>query len=91
MKRVFRVGLMAGLLALGIQSQAEAVVTLQVRICQGATCFNLWSSPRARAVREHGIVVGDFTVSGSVSSLENPALSNAATTTISVQRTFGGQ
>ena len=35
MKRVLKVGVMAGLLALGIQSQAEAVTQLTVRICQG--------------------------------------------------------
>ena len=40
MKRVFSVGLMAGLMALGVQSKAEAVVTLSVTVCQGLTCTN---------------------------------------------------
>jgi hypothetical protein len=87
MKRVFSVGLMAGLMALGIQSTAEAVVTLNVRVCQGATCADFGPSPGPGPYVNNNIVVGDFTISGSVASLENPDLSNAATTTISVFRT----
>lgn len=87
MKRVLKVSLMAGLLALGIQSQAEAVVTLSVRICQGATCQDFGPAPGPGPFTNNNITVGDFFINGSVSSLENPALSNAATVTIAVQRT----
>ena len=38
MKRVFSVSLIAGLLALGMAAQAEAVPSLQIIGCQGATC-----------------------------------------------------
>ena len=38
MKRVFSVSLMAGLLALGMAAQAEAVPSLQIVGCQGAIC-----------------------------------------------------
>ena len=87
MKRVLTVGLMAGALALGIQSKAEAVVQLSVHICQGATCVDFGPAPGPGPFVNNNIVVGDFDISGSVASLENPALSNAATTTISVSRT----
>jgi hypothetical protein len=87
MKSVWKVSLIVGLLALGLQSRAEAVVQLSVHICQGATCVDFGPSPGPGPFVNNNIVVGDFTVSGSVASLENPALSNAATTTISVART----
>jgi hypothetical protein len=87
MKQVVGVGLMVGLIVLGIQSKAEAVVTLNVTVCQGATCTSFGPSPGPGPFVNNNIVVGDFTISGSVASLENAALSNAATTTISVFRT----
>ena len=87
MKRVCSVGLMAGLMALGIQSKAEAVVTLNVRVCQGATCADFGPAPGPGPFVNSNVVVGDFAISGSVASLEDPTLSNAATTTISVRRT----
>jgi hypothetical protein len=86
MKRILSVSVVAGLMVLGIQSQAEAVVSLQVRICQGATCQDFGPAPGPGPFVNSNITVGDFTISGSVSSLENAALSNAATTTIAVQR-----
>jgi hypothetical protein len=87
MKRVFRVGVMAGLLALGIQSQAEAVVILSVRICQGGLlCQDFGPAPGPGPFVNSAISVGDYAVSGSVSSNEDAAGSNAATTTISVKR-----
>jgi PEP-CTERM motif len=87
MKRVLGVGLIAAVMALGIASKAEAVVTLRVMICQGGLlCQNFGPSPGPGPFTNNNITVGDFTVSGSVSSLENAALSNAATVTIAVQR-----
>jgi hypothetical protein len=87
MKQVVGVGLMMGLMVLGIQSKAEAVVTLDVTVCQGATCTSFGPAPGPGPFVNSNIVVGDFTISGSVASLENGSLSNAATTTISVFRT----
>ena len=86
MKRVLSVGLMAGLMAVGVQSKAEAVVSMSVRICQGAICQDFGPQNGPGTFTNNDIVIGDFKVSGSVSSIENPALSNAATTTINVQR-----
>ena len=86
MKRVLSVGLMAGLMALGVQSKAEAVTSLSVRVCQGGLCTDFGPSPGPGPFVNSNITIGDFAISGSVSSLENAALSNAATTTISVQR-----
>jgi hypothetical protein len=71
---------------LGLPSQADAVVTLNVTICQGVTCSTFGPSPGPGPFTNNNIVVGDFSISGTVSSLENAALSNSATTTIAVQR-----
>jgi hypothetical protein len=79
--------LIAGLLTLGIQSQAEAAVQLSVHICQGLTCVDFGPSAGPGPFVNSNVVVGDFAISGSVASLEDAALSNAATTTISVRRT----
>jgi hypothetical protein len=87
MKRVFSVGLMAGLMALGIQSKAEAVTQLSVRICQGGLlCQNFGPQPGPGPVFNPLIAVGDYQISGSVSTNEDVAGSNAATTAISVKR-----
>jgi hypothetical protein len=85
-RTVLKVSLIAGLLALGIQSQAEAVVQLDVRVCQGATCVDFGPSPGPGPFVNSNIVIGDFQLSGSVASLETAGLASAATTTISVQR-----
>jgi len=87
MKRVFSVALLAGLMALGIQSKAEAVVQLSVVICQGgALCQNFGPIAGPGPVFNPSITVGDYTISGSVSSNEDPLGSNSATTAISVKR-----
>jgi hypothetical protein len=93
MKRVLSLSLMVGLLAVGMASKAEAVVQLQVRICQGGLLCQDFpgpgpgpTSPGPGPFTNNNIAVGDFTISGSVSSLENAALSNAATVTIQIQR-----
>ena len=85
-KSVLKVSLIVGLMALGIQSRAEAVVQMSVRICQGLICQDFGPQPGPGTFTNDNIIVGDFSISGSVSTIENPALSNAATTTISVQR-----
>lgn len=87
MKRVLTVGLMAGVLALGIQSKAEATVTLNVELCQGVTCVTFGPSAGPGPILAGPFTVGDFVVSGLVSSQEGANLSNSATDTISVKRT----
>ena len=87
MKQIFSVGLMVGLMALGVQSRAEAVTQLSVRICQGGLlCQNFGPLPGPGPLFNPLIAVGDYTISGSVSSHEDPAGSNSATTAISIQR-----
>jgi hypothetical protein len=79
--------MMAGLMALGIQSKAEAVVTMNVRICQGgALCQDFGPVAGPTTVFNPLITVGDFTVSGTVSTNEDPGGSNAATTSIAIKR-----
>jgi hypothetical protein len=85
MKRVLTVGLMAGVLALGIQSKAEATVTLQVEICQGTLCSAVLTGTGPGPFL-NTITVGDFTVTGLVTTQEGAGLSNSATDTISVKR-----
>jgi hypothetical protein len=86
MKRVFGVSLIAGLLALGVASQAEAVVSLQIVGCQGTTCVAGVISPGG-PINFTGAVVGDYTISGSAAQLEGANLSNTQQTNISVTRT----
>jgi len=78
---------MAGLMALGIQSKAEAVTQLSVRICQGGLlCQDFGPQPGPGPLFSPLIAVGDYTISGSVSTNEDPAGSNSATTAISIKR-----
>ena len=87
MKQVVRVGFIAVVLALGIQSQAEAVTQLSVRICQGGLlCQNFGPQPGPGPLFSPLIAVGDYQISGSVSTNEDPAGSNSATTAISIKR-----
>jgi hypothetical protein len=87
MKRVLTVGAMTALLALGIQSQAEAVTQLSVVICQGGLlCQQFGVAPGPGPIFNPAINVGDYAISGSVSSNEDQGGSNSATTTISVRR-----
>jgi hypothetical protein len=78
---------MTALLALGIQSQAEAVTQLSVVICQGGLlCQQFGTAPGPGPIFNPSITVGDYTISGSVGSNEDPLGSNSATTTIAVRR-----
>ena len=87
MKHVVRVGLIAVVMALGIHSQAEATTQLSVRICQGGLlCQNFGPQAGPGPLFSPLIAVGDYTISGSVSTHEDPAGSNSATTAISIQR-----
>ena len=87
MKRLLLTGIMAAAMMVAAVSKAEAVVQLQVVICQGgAFCFTSPVAPGPGPFTNNNIVVGDYSVSGSVSSLENPLASNAATSTLAVQR-----
>jgi hypothetical protein len=86
MKKVLTVGLIAGVMALGIQSKAEAVVTLNVEVCQGATCTLFGPAAGPGPIVAGPFLVGDFLVTGLVSTQEGAGLSNSATDTISVKR-----
>jgi hypothetical protein len=87
MKQVIRVGFLAVVVVLGIQSQAEATTQLSVRICQGGLlCQNFGPQPGPGPLFSPLIAVGDYTISGSVSTSEDPAGSNSATTALSIKR-----
>jgi hypothetical protein len=87
MKRVLLTGIMAAALIVAAVTKAEAVTSLTVRICQGgALCQTFGPAPGPGPFTNNNIVVGDYTISGSVSTLENPLGSNAATSTIAIQR-----
>jgi PEP-CTERM motif len=85
MRKLLGVCLAVGVMTLGVQSQAEAVPSLTLRICQGLTCVNIGPSPGF--VVTAPILVGDYLVSASGSSIETATLSNSQTTSIQVQRT----
>ena len=88
MKQVSSVGLIAGLLALGMAAQAEAVPSLQIVGCQGTICVaGAIQSPGP--INYTGITVGDYTVSGSGAAFESAMQSQVAQTTIQVSRTAG--
>ena len=78
--------MIAGAMALGIQSQAEAVVSLDVRMCHGTTCVDFAAVNDGIFASSFNSVVGDFLVSSSVDAEENAGSSQAATTTINVRR-----
>ena len=84
MRKVFLAAVIA-LMVIAVK-EAQAVPLLNVHICQGLTCVDFGPAPGPGPFVNNNVVVGDFRISGSVSTLENPLLSNAATTTISVQR-----
>ena len=86
MKRVFNVSLIAGLLALGMAAQAEAVPSLQIIGCQGATCV-VGAVQSWGPVNFTSVTVGDYTVSGSGAAVESAGQSNVQQTTINVSRT----
>ena len=73
-------------ITVGSINSVNAATILNVHICQGITCVDAGPANGPGPFVNNNIVVGDFTISGSVSTLENALLSNAATTTISVQR-----
>jgi hypothetical protein len=85
-KHVWKVSLIAGLAALGMAGQAEAVVSLQIVGCQGNTCVAGVVTPGG-PINFTGAVVGDYTISGSGSATETAGLSFAQQTNISVVRT----
>jgi hypothetical protein len=88
MRRVLTIGVVTGLVALGATSKAEAVPTLTLIACQGATCVTSASLPGSTLIFPAAIV-GDYTVSATGSSVESPTLSNAQETSIEVIRTGG--
>ena len=78
---------MAAAMFVASVSKAEAVTSLTVRICQGGLlCQTFGPAPGPGPFTNNNVVVGDYTISGSVSSLENPLGSNAATSTLAIQR-----
>src|SRR3954453_18735933 len=73
-KTVLKVSFIVALMALGIQSRAEAVVQMSVRICQGTSfCQDFGPAPGPATFTNNDITVGDFHISGSVSTIENAA------------------
>jgi hypothetical protein len=73
-------------MALGLAGQAEAIPSLQVIGCQGATCV-VGAVIVGGPVNFTGVTVGDFLVSGSGAAVESAGQSNAQQTTINVSRT----
>jgi hypothetical protein len=87
MKRLLLTGIIAAAMMVAAVSKAEAVTSMTVRICQGGLlCQNFGPAGGPGPYTNNNITVGDYTVSGSVSTLENPLGSNAATSTLAIQR-----
>ena len=84
MKRVLGLCLAVGVFTLGISSRAEAVPSVSIRFCQGSTCVTIGPAPFF--LSGSLVVVGDYLVGVTASSLEGPALSNSQMTSIQVQR-----
>jgi hypothetical protein len=88
MKQILRLSVVVGLMTFGLASQALAVPSLQIVGCQGTICVaGAIQSPGP--INFTGIVVGDYTVSGSGAAFESAAQSQVAQTTIQVSRTAG--
>lgn len=77
---------LALVLALGLGAARAEATTLNLLICQGADCLTFGPSPGPGPFTNNNIIVGDFAISGSVSSLETGTLSNAAVVTLAVSR-----
>jgi hypothetical protein len=87
MKRLLLTGIMAAAMMVAAVSKAEAVVTMQVVICQGGlNCFTSAIQNGPATFSNNDIIVGDYKVSGSVATVENPLGSSAATSTIAIQK-----
>ena len=87
MKRLLFTGIMAAAMFIASVSKAEAVTSLTVVICQGGLlCQTFGPAPGPGPFTNNNIVVGDYRINGSVSTVENPLGSNAATSTIAVSR-----
>jgi PEP-CTERM motif len=83
MKKALLVGMATGLLALGVQSKAEAALALSFHVCQGATCVD----PVLVGGTFGPITVGDYSVSGSGAAIQNGGFANTQNTNINVDRT----
>jgi hypothetical protein len=90
MKRILRVSVAVGLMALGIQSQAEALISLRVIGCQGTICASTAiTTSNPVTVTFPPIVIGDYTINGQGSGTEIPGVGFASSTAISLTRTGG--
>lgn len=89
MKRVLKVSLMAGFLALGIAAQAEALPSLRLIGCQGNICAStVFSAPGDPVtVTFPPIQIGDYLLNGQGGADQGVNLSNASETSLSVERT----
>jgi hypothetical protein len=86
MKRFLFAGLMGVAMLVATAPKAEAVTRLTVVICQGGALCQTFGPQVGTVFTNNSIAVGDYTISGTVSTVENPAGSNAATSTIQIQR-----
>jgi hypothetical protein len=84
MKKVFGVGLAAAFVTVGVQSQAEAAVTLNLHICQGITCMDF--GPSLGSISSGVITVGDYQLTADGGSFESAAFSQGGSTNINVTR-----
>jgi len=85
MKRLLFAGIMAAAMFVASASKAEAV-TLTAVICQGGVGCTIFGPVAGPGPLNGSATVGDYTISGSVSSNENPLVSSAATTTIAIRK-----
>jgi hypothetical protein len=88
MNRVWKVSVAAGLFALGIQSQAEALPSLRLIGCQGNICTSTPISAPGDPVTVTfpTVTIGDYEINGQGSANQGTLLSFASNTNISVQR-----
>jgi hypothetical protein len=85
MKKALFVGMAAGMLMLGVQSNAEAALAGSFRICQGGTCTG--DIAVANLGSTGAIVIGDYTLSASAGYFQNAGFSETSNANIQVSRT----
>jgi hypothetical protein len=85
MKRFLFVCAAAIALVVGAQSNAEAVTSSQLHICQGAICVDFFGVNTAQTGMVP-IVVGDYEVRAAGGTLEFPSFAQSATVALNVRR-----
>jgi len=84
MKRVLLVSAVAAVLALGIQSRAEAALSLTLHVCQGATCVDF--GPASSPINAGAFTVGDYSVGNVGGAGTQGAFAQSQETQLQVQR-----